>query len=374
MKYRTFLRVCAVMLATCLCLSAGGCTTQETESSSAPHSSQTSSAVPESQPDIVGSSQAPIPETQSTIAAPTVSIENRTSGNIQRKIVTPHFSGFSGADELNGKIEQSQRDSIEEIQSILDDYGENWSPNSPLFYQSVFDYQESGLLSVWLTNENYTGGAHGMSWITSYNLNPGTGDFYAFRDLFRDPDEAVPQITNKILSYLKANILDDPDGAMYQSAAKAIQEFQGNYDYYLDGENLMIYFQPYDVLPYAMGIVRIPIPLASLPDMTVSLHAVSPRRTIRANGQDTDLSRNMMIGADGDTSVLLPMPETARLCGLEATVKNQICVIDGKEYSVTYANGGAFMTLADFLQTAPDDQNHLIAYGPDDVLRIYTAK
>ena len=82
----------------------------------------------------------------------------------------------------------------------------------------------------------------------------------------------------------------------------------------------------------------------------------------------------MMMGSGGDTAVLLPVPETARLCGLQATVKNQACQIGGKEYPVTYANGGAFMTLSDFLAIAPDDSNHLVAYGSDDVLRIYTAE
>lgn len=44
-------------------------------------------------------------------------------------------------------------------------------------------------------NETYTGGAHGMSWVSSYNVNPETGEFYEFRDLFRNPEEAIPEIT-----------------------------------------------------------------------------------------------------------------------------------------------------------------------------------
>ena len=213
-----------------------------------------------------------------------------------------------------------------------------------------------------------------MNWVCSYNLNPETGEFYAFRDLFRNPEEAIPEVTEKILSYLKGILPDDADQSLYPSASQAIQALNGDYSYYLEGENLVVYFQPYDVLPYAVGIVRVPIPLVSLPDTTVALHSMSARRTIRANGQDTELGRNMMLGSEGNTAVLLPMPETARLCGMEATVKNQVCIIDSQEYPITYANGGAFMTLTDFLALAPDDANHLVAYGPDDILRIYTIK
>ena len=373
MKYIAFLRACTAMLAVCLCLSASGCSPNGEESSSSTSPSQSSSIVSDSQPDIVGSSQAPLPEVQATIPAPAISIQNQTEGNIQVKIASPHFSGFSGADELNAKIEQEQQESIAELRSIANSGAETGATSS-LFYQSVFDYQENGLLSVWLTNENYAGGAHGMNWVCSYNLNPETGEFYAFRDLFRNPEEAIPEVTEKILSYLKGILPDDADQSLYPSASQAIQALNGDYSYYLEGENLVVYFQPYDVLPYAVGIVRVPIPLVSLPDTTVALHSMSARRTIRANGQDTELGRNMMLGSEGNTAVLLPMPETARLCGMEATVKNQVCIIDSQEYPITYANGGAFMTLTDFLALAPDDANHLVAYGPDDILRIYTIK
>lgn len=372
MKHGLSLRIRAVTLAACLCLSVVGCVAQPGESSGTPSSSQASSSEIGSQPDIVGSSQAPMPEAQSSMKAPKVSIVNKTDNHFQQKIAVPHFSGFVGVDELNSRIEKEQQDGIAEVQNALDGYEEQ-PPETPLLYQSVFDYQENGLLSVWLTNGNYTGGAHGMDWIRSYNLDPKTGEFYAFRDLFRKPDEAVPQITEQILTYLKSSITDDPDGSLYQSAEQAVQALKGNYSYYLDGENLIVYFQPYDVLPYAAGIVRVPISLSSLPDMTVSLHAVSTRKTIRVNGQNTDLNRNMMMGSEG-ADVLLPMPEAARLCGVEATVKNQVCTIGGKEYPVTYANGGAFMTLSDFLSAVPDDESHLVIYGPDDILRIYAAK
>ena len=77
MKYM-LIRVCAMMLAVCLCLSTGGCTNQEAPSSGTISSSQNSSSNSGSQPDLVGSSQAPLPEAQPTISAPTISIEKQT--------------------------------------------------------------------------------------------------------------------------------------------------------------------------------------------------------------------------------------------------------------------------------------------------------
>ena len=53
MKYM-LIRVCAMMLAVCLCLSTGGCTNQEAPSSGTISSSQSSSSNSGSQPDLVG--------------------------------------------------------------------------------------------------------------------------------------------------------------------------------------------------------------------------------------------------------------------------------------------------------------------------------
>ena len=96
-----------------------------------------------------------------------------------------------------------------------------------------------------------------MSWVSSYNVNPETGEFYEFRDLFRNPEEAIPEITDKIPSHLK-NILTDE--SLYETASEAVRALDGNYSYYLDGENLVVYFQPYDVAPMPLGssVCRLP--------------------------------------------------------------------------------------------------------------------
>ena len=206
----------------------------------------------------LGLSQAPLPEAQPTISAPTISIENQTEGNIQRKIVTPHFSGFPGADELNAKIVAEQQDAMADLEETAAGNG-GAGQASTLFYQSVFDYQDSGLLSVWLTNETYTGGAHGMSWVSSYNVNPETGEFYEFRDLFRNPEEAIPEITDKILSHLK-NILTDE--SLYETASEAVRALDGQLFVLPRRRKSGRYFQPYDVAPMPLGssVCRSPCP------------------------------------------------------------------------------------------------------------------
>ena len=98
---------------------------------------------------------------------------------------------------------------------------------------------------------------------------------------FGIPKKRSRKLLKKILSYLKGILPDDADQSLYPSASQAIQALNGDYSYYLEGENLVVYFQPYDVLPYAVGIVRVLIPLVSLPDTTVALHSMSARRTIR---------------------------------------------------------------------------------------------
>ncbi|MDC0700748.1 DUF4163 domain-containing protein, partial [Blautia wexlerae] len=155
----------ALLLAAGICLFGYGCTSPEEDVSSGAPSSE----IVSSEPDIIVSSQPPKQEETSSIQAPKVTVVSQTVDHIQREVVTPAFAGFAGAEELNDKIRQQQNADLEEIAEILEDYFE--PPESPFFYRSVFDYQENGLLSVCMLNEDYTGGAHGMHWITSYNLD-----------------------------------------------------------------------------------------------------------------------------------------------------------------------------------------------------------
>lgn len=364
MKRTNCKRGLALLLAAGICLLGYGCTSPEEDISSGSPSSGISS----SEPDIIVSSQPPKQEETSSIQAPRVIVASQIAEHIQRELATPVFADFAGAEELNDKIRQQQNDDLEEIAGILEDYAE--PPESPFFYRSVFDYQENGLLSVCMFNEDYTGGAHGMHWITSYNLDPATGVFYEFRDLFRDPDTAVQTATAKIEETIRSFDLDE---TMAAGAMQTVQEQNGNYSYYLSGDQLVIYYQPYDIAPYAAGLIRIPIPLSELGETVVPLRHTSERASVRVNGKDTSVSRKLLLNENGDATVLLPMPEIARLCNVEATIKNESCMIVGKEYDVTYANGGAYISLYDFLDAVQNDvPGCLVIYGDDDVLRMYT--
>ncbi|MDC0700661.1 RsiV family protein, partial [Blautia wexlerae] len=205
---------------------------------------------------------------------------------------------------------------------------------------------------------------------TSYNLDPATGAFYGFRDLFRNPDTAVQTATAKIQETIRSFDLDE---SMIAGAVQTVQEQNGDFSYYLSGDQLVIYYQPYDIAPYAAGLIRIPIPLSELGETVVPLRHTPERGSVRVNGKDTSVSRKLLLNENGDATVLLPMPEIARLCGVEATIKNESCMIAGKEYAVTYANGGAYISLYDLLDAIQNDvPGCLVVYGQDEVLRMYT--
>lgn len=107
-------------------------------------------------------------------------LADRTEGNVHIQTAVPQFAGFDGAKLLNSNICDDVNHGIEEVNRAEKDLEDNhYRPSVPLYYSSAFDYSENtGVLSIWISNENYTGGAHGFHWIKSFTVNMKTGETY----------------------------------------------------------------------------------------------------------------------------------------------------------------------------------------------------
>lgn len=98
------------------------------------------------------------------------------------------------------------------------------------------------------------GAAHGMPNRKTPVINLSTGQFYKLSDVFLKESNWKEEI-NKLIN----NIIDtDPEyEGLFPGAFKGIKD---NQDFYLDDENLYIYFPPYEIGPYAAGFVTFKIP------------------------------------------------------------------------------------------------------------------
>ncbi len=159
----------------------------------------------------------------------------------------PILKGFPGADQLNAEIKEKAETAAAEVRNAaLDLEGrEGFSASLNSSYQY---FHNKDIASLWMSWDNYTGGAHGLYWLDSYTFNTNTGQIYTFPELFQEDSDSMEYVNEKILSEIA-------EGDYYfESAADTVAGYNGNYDFLINGENLIVYFSLYDIAPYVAGM------------------------------------------------------------------------------------------------------------------------
>ncbi len=269
-------------------------------------------------------------------------VVNAVEGGIQIRTALPDFSGFSAAEELNKKIREISDNGLAEVKQAEKELG-NSAAEGHLFFQSDYDlFWDNDILSVWIMNENYTGGAHGYRWIKSFNVNIQTGEFYETPSaLWKDAQVGTKKITDTILADIKKR----PD-FYFPEAAKTVEEKHGAYPYYLDGQDLVVYFDLYELMPYAGGMPEFRFPLTDL-DLKFRLGNNPARRNVRDNGMDMEFQNPVVVN---DGGVLLPLEETADALRHNVKKADAGYTVDGKSVKPTVIKGTAYMPV-DFFNT-----------------------
>jgi hypothetical protein len=139
-------------------------------------------------------------------------------------------------------------------------------PEDVLNYSYYGDFKveffKKNLLVLDLVGYYYPfGAAHGMPTKKTPSINLVTGKVYTLGDLFMGGVYWVGEL-NKIIENM---IKTDPQYEyVYKDGFKGINEEQS---FYIDEENLYIYFPPYEIGPYAAGFVTFKIPLEEIQGM-----------------------------------------------------------------------------------------------------------
>lgn len=184
-----------------------------------------------------------------------------TQSSMKIDVTIPQFSGFSAAEALNDKIQQIVDDGIAEVKDAAK---YTHTAGTSLYFGSNYDYSIHGnILSVWLNNDEYTGGAHPNSYIRSVTVNMKTGEFYnKLGSLFQDEAAGKKEVTGMMIQNLTKQ--SELDSDMLSSAVSRIKARNGDFQFYIDNSSLVTYFDTYDLLPYAYGIPKFSLDLSKM--------------------------------------------------------------------------------------------------------------
>jgi hypothetical protein len=198
-----------------------------------------------------------------------------------------------------------------------------------------------------------------MTYIKPFTVNRKTGEFYnTLGSLFVDEEAGKKQITEKILSQIKAN--PDP---YFPEAEKTVKDKNGNFNFYIEGDNLVVFFDLYDIAPYAAGIQYFKFPLKDL-NVKAEFKGMSKPGAVRKNGMTLEFENKPVSGENG---TFLPLAETAQALSHDVEYKDGKYTVDGKAVQPKMINGVAYMPLDYFTETLGE---FVIYY--DDILRLFT--
>jgi hypothetical protein len=106
------------------------------------------------------------------------------------------------------------------------------------------------ILSLKMRYYNYSGGAHGFYDDIAYNIDIRSGKFLELSDLFLEQSNYKDIINNEIKSQIKSlESMNKEIVGIYQ-----FNTIKENQKYYFNGNNIVLYFDLYDIAPYAAGI------------------------------------------------------------------------------------------------------------------------
>lgn len=116
---------------------------------------------------------------------------------------------------------------------------------------------EAGILSILLSDYIYSGGAHGMTTRTGVTVNIETGRIYEFKDIFKEESDYVDIINDEIKKQI-----DEKD--ITQDFLCPFETISSDQKFYVEDDNLVIFFDLYEYTPYAFGFPEFRIPLSLL--------------------------------------------------------------------------------------------------------------
>lgn len=173
------------------------------------------------------------------------------------------FSGMRNTEfenQLNAEIEQNIESELVAFDSEAQANCENVTMGNKCVMEISWEekYNSNDFISVVEEKYIYTGGAHGNSVRIPRNIDILGDKEVKLADLFED--EGYISTLNRLIDDL---VEDKPEEYKDLWAKPEIKEAHQT-DFYISGDDIVIFFQPYDLSYYARGYVEFPLDMEEL--------------------------------------------------------------------------------------------------------------
>ncbi|MBS5824270.1 MAG: DUF3298 and DUF4163 domain-containing protein [Clostridium argentinense] len=184
---------------------------------------------------------------------------------IDINLIIPKLVGFKNKDfenNLNGNILESIiefKNNTEELSIIDHKYAKENKYDIPKYNCTVdykINYISDNLISLTIEYTKFTGGSYSVEEKTTYNIDINNEKLLKLSDLFYDKDNYIEIINDHI-----KRELEEKENVYFVDKFDSIKETS---KFYIDKDNIVIYFDMNEIAPYVVGIPEFKIPLNNL--------------------------------------------------------------------------------------------------------------
>ncbi|MBQ9991784.1 MAG: DUF3298 domain-containing protein [Lachnospiraceae bacterium] len=164
---------------------------------------------------------------------------------------------------------------------LMEEYAKDWlifalEEELPFVsYYSRVEYDvtrgDSSVISISRLSQDYSGGAHGLYGDFGTTFDTQTGERLSFWDLTDDREE----FSEKTLDYCLKRVKEKHEDMLFADYETTIRTvWEGEPNWYLDGAGITIVFTPYELGPFAMGMVYITLPYQEFNDLLLEKYQI----------------------------------------------------------------------------------------------------
>lgn len=163
---------------------------------------------------------------------------------------------------INDTINNDIMPKVNEAEKIAKEYFDKPGQGNPTFPYEVYSKYTStanskSIISMYNNYYEYLGGAHGMTYKTSYTIDKEKEELVSLKGLFINGYNYKELINKEIKNQISKN----PEN--YFNSGEEFKGINDNQSFYIDNDNLVIYYQLYEIAPYVAGFPKFKIPLKS---------------------------------------------------------------------------------------------------------------
>lgn len=196
-------------------------------------------------------------------ATVTSKVVKTKSNGIEIDFKIPVVSGLKDKkvqDKINSDLEKTVMDYKTKVEDEAEFARKEGYFNNRFAAHSDYKlhYNKDNLLSITLTCYIYTGGAHGMTYMHNFNIDTKTGENVTLKDFF-SPNENYVEVINKAV---RDKIAANPNN-YFEDIVKRFKGILPDQPFYIENDNVVVYFGLYELAPYAAGIQEFKVPFKS---------------------------------------------------------------------------------------------------------------